>query len=253
MIVTLSPAKILDFESKVSTTKSTQARFQKEANDLNELMKNKSIEDIASLMNINPSLAQSTYEYIHTYDMEQVASRQAAFAYNGVAYQGLDPVTLTEQDFDFAQQHIAIFSGLYGMLRPLDMIKPYRLELQTKLKNKKGASLYDFWKETLTKQLGDMMIQDDNVWVNLSSNEYSKVIDRKKLPKGHQIITPLFKEAKGDMYKQVIVYAKKARGMMARFIVQNRIDNTEYLKAFDTEGYCYSEQLSSPEEWIFIR
>lgn len=253
MIVTLSPAKILDFDSEISTTSSSEPRFSKEANELNELMKKMSVEDIASLMKINPSLAQSTYEYIHTYDMSKVPTRQAALAYNGIAYQGLEADTLSAEDLEFAQDHLVILSGLYGMLRPLDRIKPYRLELQTKLKNKRGASLYDYWRETLTKQLGQMMTADDNVWINLSSNEYTKVIDRKKLPKGHQIITPFFKEAKGDAYKQVIVYAKKARGMMARFIVENKIDNTEYLKAFDVEGYCYSEQLSSAEEWVFIR
>ncbi len=253
MIVTLSPAKILDFDSEVSATSFSQAQFSKEADELNELMKKKSIDDIAMLMKINPTLAQSTYEYVHSFDLEQVPSRQAAFVYNGIAYQGLDANTLSADDFEFAQKYLVIFSGLYGMLRPLDMIKPYRLELQTKLKNRRGANLYDFWKETLTKHLSQMMTEDDKVWVNLSSNEYSKVIDKKKLPKGHQIITPIFKEAKGDTYKQVIVYAKKARGMMARFIVQNKIDNTEYLKAFDTEGYCYSEQLSSAEEWVFIR
>lgn len=253
MIITLSPAKILDFESGIPISATSEPLFQKEATELNERMKKLTIDEIIKLMKVNPSLGQNTYEYIHGYDMPQTPQRQSIFVYNGIAFQGLDAATLSEDDLAFGQQHLIILSGLYGMLRPLDLVRPYRLEMQTKLKNNKGNNLYDYWREKLSLQMANMLKQGDNIWVNLASNEYSKVIDRKLLPEGYQIITPVFKEASGNVYKQVTVHAKKARGMMTRFIIQNKIENPEYLKAFDTEGYAYSEQLSQGEEWVFIR
>lgn len=253
MIVTLSPAKILDFESEVTQNKSTLPVFQKEAIELNSLLKSLSAEEIAKMMKVNPQLAHSTYEYIHSFDMEQVNDRQAAYAYNGIAYQGLDINTFSDADLEFSQNHLLLFSGIYGVLRPLDRIKPYRLEMQTKLPNRKGKTLYDFWKDTLTKHMSDAMQKSSNVWINLTSKEYSKVIDRKKLPKGHLMIMPEFREYTDNGYKQVVVYTKKARGMMARFIMHHQLTEVEHLKAFDTEGYTYSEQLSGDEEWVFIR
>lgn len=253
MIITLSPAKLLDFDTEVNIDYSSTPIYQKEAIELNSLLKDIAVEEIGQLMNINPQLAHSTYEYVNSFDLPKTAKRQAAYAYNGIAYQGLDISSFSDADLDFAQQHLVLFSGLYGMLRPLDMIKPYRLEMQTKLANSRGETLYDFWKETLTKQMSNAMLASSKVWVNLTSKEYTKVIDRKKLPKEHQMIMPVFKEARGDGFKQVVVYAKKARGMMARFIIQNQLKDAEHIKAFDTEGYSYSEHLSSKEEWVFIR
>lgn len=253
MIVTLSPAKILDFESPVPTTIGYSPIFEKSANELNELLKKESVEDLMKLMKINPPLAQSTYEYIHSFDMSKTPERQAVSVYNGIAFQGLDAPTLTEDDLMFAQKHLIILSGMYGMLHPLDKVKPYRLEMQTKLANSRGKNLYYYWSDTITDKMKEVMADNDNVWINLASNEYSKVINRKKLPKGSRIITPVFKETSGDTYKQVTVHAKKARGMMARFIIQHRIEDPEHIKAFDTEGYGYSEQLSSDDEWVFIR
>ena len=253
MIITMSPAKLLDFDSDVSIKESSTPIYQAEAAELNALVKDIGVEDIASLMKINPQLARDTFEYIHTFGLPQTPKRQAVFVYNGIAYQGLDAATLTREDLSYAQDHLALFSGMYGLLRPLDLISPYRLELQTGLANKRGKNLYDYWSDALTKHLSKMILENGNIWINLSSNEYTKVIDCKQLPKGTQIITPIFKEARGNGYKQIVVYAKKARGMMARFIVQNRIENTEYLKAFDTEGYSYSEQLSNEQEWVFVR
>lgn len=252
MIITLSPAKILNFDD-IHCSLASEPLFQKEARELNSILKRASIEDVMSLMKVAPQLAQDTYEYIHGFEMEDVSLKQAIFVYNGIAFQGLDAASLTEQDLSFAQNHLVILSGLYGMLRPLDQIKPYRLEMQTKLPNANGKDLYVFWRDLLSQQFSQMMKEDDGVWVNLASHEYSKVIDKKQLPKECQIITPVFKEINGNTYKQVTVHAKKARGMMSRFIIQNRIKEVEHIKAFDAEGYTYSEQLSSEEEWVFIR
>ena len=253
MIITLSPAKTLDYKSPVSITESTIPTYQKEAKEINDLLKPLSVEDIAELMSVNASIAHEVYHYIHSYDMKKTEDRQAIFAYHGIAYLGLDAATLTKDDLEFAQKHLVLLSGLYGILRPLDRIKPYRLEMQINLANKKGKNLYDYWSDTISQYVAKQMKNDDNVWINLSSQEYTKVINRKLLPKGHQIITPIFKEARGSEYKQIVVYAKKARGMMTRFIIQNRLTDVEHLKGFDTDGYAYSPQLSNEKEWVFVR
>lgn len=253
MIVTLSPAKTLDYRSPVKFDKCTRPKYQKQANELNDLLKPLSVEEIAKLMSINKQIAHDVHQYIHAYDMSKTPQRQAVYAYNGIAYLGLAPETLSEDDLEYAQSHLSILSGMYGMLRPLDVIKPHRLEMQIALANHMGKNLYDYWSETISRHLGDMLSDDDNTWINLSSKEYSKAVNRKLLPKNHRMITPVFKESRGNGYKQIVVYAKKARGMMARFIIQHRISDLEHLKAFDTEGYSFAPQLSDDNEWIFIR
>lgn len=253
MIITLSPAKVLDFKSPVSIKASSTPIYKDEAGELNNLLKNLSKEEIASLMKINPVQTLEIYQHIHTFDLKNRIKRQAIFAYNGIAFQGLSAKTLSEEDLYYAQEHLVILSGLYGALRPLDMIKPYRLEMQASLNNKKGKTLYDYWSVKLTQYINKLMKANGKVWVNLASNEYSKVINRKLLAKGSRIITPVFKQYDGNSYKQVVVYAKKARGMMARFIIENRLTDTEHIKAFNEDGYTFSEQLSSEKEWIFIR
>ncbi len=253
MIITLSPAKTLDFETPIGISKSTESIYLKDAAYLNKVMTDLSVEEIASLMSINTQIAQNVYQYVYGFNAAKVPQRQAVFAYNGIAYHGLDAHTLTDGNLDFAQKHLNIISGMYGLLRPLDEIKPYRLEMQIQLANKRGVNLYEYWSETLSRRFAEQMKADDNIWVNLSSKEYTKVINRKLLPKNHRVITPIFKESRGEGYKQIVVYAKKARGMMTRFIIQNEIENIEYLKGFDTDGYTFSSQLSSEDEWVFIR
>lgn len=253
MIVTLSPAKLLDFDSPISTTKETKPLFQEEADQLYQLLEGSSVEDIKNLMNINVQLAHDVYQYVHAFQLSRTPQRQAIFAFNGMAYLGLQAKTFTEDDLVYAQDHLIHISGLYGALRPLDMIKPHRLEMHTSLVNSKGKNLYDFWGDTLSTYIADRMKEDDNIWVNLASKEYAKAVDRKLLPKGHTIITPVFKQQTDKGYKQIVVYAKKARGMMTRFILQNKITDLEHLKAFDEEGYYFSAQLSNDKEWVFIR
>jgi cytoplasmic iron level regulating protein YaaA (DUF328/UPF0246 family) len=253
MIITLSPAKMLDFETPVSYKKSTKPIFEKEADELYHSLKDVKPQEIASLMSINSQLAQDVYQYIQAFDLSKTPRRQAIFAYNGIAYKGLDAHTLSDSDLEFAQKHLVHISGLYGALRPLDIIKPYRLEMQIPLANNKGKNLYDFWSDTISNYIAGQMKADDNTWINLSSKEYTKAVNRKLLPKGYRMITPVFKESRGNGYKQIVVYAKKARGMMTRFIVQNKLTDIEHIKGFDTEGYSFAPQLSDDKEWVFIR
>jgi len=253
MIITLSPAKLLDFEGEIPLVEHTKPIYEKDANELYNSLKSASVSDIGKLMSINPQLAQGVYGYIHAFSLNRTPKRQAIFAYNGIAYKGLDVHSFSEKDLHFAQKHLIHISGLYGVLRPLDLIKPYRLEMQISLVNDRGKNLYDFWTETISKYMGARMEADDNVWINLASKEYAKVVNRKLLPKNHRVITPIFKQDTAKGAKQIVVYAKKARGMMTRFIIQNQLKKVEDLKAFDTEGYSFSAKLSKGDEWIFIR
>lgn len=253
MIIIMSPAKLQNFETLAPIKDSTTPLYPKEAKMLYKSLEGLSASDISSLMSINPQLAHNVYQYIHAFPLSRTPQKQAIFAYNGIAYQGLDAQSFTKEDMDFAQKHLVHISGLYGVLRPLDLIKPYRLEMQIPVVNDKGKNLYDFWTDTISKYLAKQMKADDNVLINLASKEYAKAVDKKLLPKGYKIITPIFKQQTDKGYKQIVVYAKKARGMMTRFIIQNKLTDIEHLKAFDTEGYTYAPQLSDDKEWIFVR
>lgn len=254
MIITLSPAKLYDFIEPPFSLDYSTPKYQKEASLLNNLLKPLTTDNIEELMEINPNLAINTYEYIHKFELPNQIEHPALFSYNGMAYHGLDASTLSKDDIAFAEKHLVILSGLYGVLKPLDKINPYRLEMQTKLTNPEGKDLYDFWRDKITSTLLDyMQLTDSNIWINLTSKEYAKVVDKKKLPKGTEIINPVFKESTGTGYKQIVVYVKKARGMMARYIIENKITNTEDIKGFNYEGYFFSEELSSKKEWVFIR
>lgn len=253
MIIIMSPAKLQNFETPAPITEATTPLYPKEAKMLYKSMEGLSPGDIASLMSINPQLAHNVYQYIHAFPLSRTPQKQAVFAYNGIAYQGLDAQSFTKEDMEFAKTHLVHISGLYGVLRPLDLIKPYRLEMQIPVANDKGKNLYDFWSDTISKYLAKQMKAGDNVLINLTSKEYAKAVDKKLLPKGHRIITPIFKQQTDQGYKQIVVYAKKARGMMSRFIIQNRLADIEHLKAFDTEGYTFAPQLSDNSEWVFVR
>lgn len=254
MIITMSPAKLFNLDIELMSMVESMPCYSKQAKELNMLLKQYAVQELADMMNVNPQLAFETYGFIHSFESNKQALYPAACLYNGIAYQALDFASFHEQDMKFAEQHLFILSGLYGILRPLDGIKPYRLEMQTILSNPNGENLYAYWQNLVTNKLSDLLSeQATNVWLNLASKEYGKVIDKKKLPKGTQIINPVFKETKGDAHKQVVVYVKRARGLMARFVVQNKIKNAEDVKAFDLDGYTFSESLSSVKEWVFIR
>lgn len=253
MIVTLSPAKLQDFETPVPIKTSSKILFEKEAEELMGELKKYSAEEVGSLMSINPKQALEVYQHIQAFDMPRNSQKQAAFAYNGIAYKGLDAYSLTENDWTFGQEHLLLLSGLYGALRPLDLIRPYRLEFIIKLANSRGRDLYQYWTNELTAYFAKRLEADDKVWLNVASHEYFKAIDKKALPKGTKIVTAVFKEQTAQGPKMKVVYAKKARGMMARFVIQNKIKKLDDVKAFDTEGYAFSPSLSNESEWVFLR
>lgn len=179
-------------------------------------------------------------------------ARQAIFAFKGDVYTGLEAETLSEDDLSYAQSHLRMLSGLYGLLKPLDLMQPYRLEMGTKLANERGSNLYQFWGNIITDKLNEALSeQGDNVLINLASNEYFKAVKPKALDA--QIITPVFKDCKNGQYKVISFYAKKARGMMARYIIENRIESVKQLEAFDTAGYYFAADESTPTELVFKR
>jgi hypothetical protein len=178
-------------------------------------------------------------------------AKQAVLAFNGDVYTGLDAASLDEAGLAFAQKHLRILSGLYGILKPLDLMQPYRLEMGTKFANQKGKDLYAFWGSTLRETLVADAEMADEILINLASNEYFKAVEAKKLKA--RIITPAFKDWKNGQYKMISFYAKKARGLMTRYIIDNQINEPELLKGFDYDGYRYSEEMSEAYDWVFIR
>jgi cytoplasmic iron level regulating protein YaaA (DUF328/UPF0246 family) len=254
MLAILSPAKKLDFKKEVPSKKSSEIIFSKEASTLVEKLKKFSPGELMKLMKISRQLgelnAERFFKWHWPYDEKE--SRQAIFAFNGEAYNGLDAYSLKAKETDTAQNHLRILSGLYGVLRPLDLIMPYRLEMGAKLSTDKGKNLYEFWGEKLTKKLNQDLKQGSHkALVNLASQEYFKTIDAEKIEK--PIITPVFKENKNGEYKVISIYAKKARGMMVRFIIQNELTEPEDLKAFDEDGYHFNNELSEDNEMVFTR
>lgn len=253
MIITISPAKMQNFETQVSIKEASKPLFPDQSDELMAELKTLSAPEVAQLMSISPKQALEVYQHIQAFDMPRTPRKQAAFAYNGMVYKGLDAETLTEQDWQFGQEHLLILSGLYGALRPLDLIRPYRLEFAIKLANKKGNDLYQYWTKEITEYFSQRLEADDKVWLNVASQEYFKAINKKTLPRGTKIVTAVFKEQTTQGPKMKVVYAKKARGMMARFVIQNKIKNIEDIKAFDTEDYRFSPSLSNDSEWVFLR
>jgi uncharacterized protein len=254
MISILSPAKTLNMNKDSIEKQHFEPIFIKEAALLMDELKKYSPPDLETLMKINSDLAETNFTRNMRWKKEHnpADSKQALFAYAGTVYQGLDSETLDERSLLFAQEHLRIISGLYGVLRPLDLIHPYRLEMSIKLKNPRGSDLYAYWKDIITDYLAEELeTHREKTLVNLASNEYSSVIDRTRLK--NRIVTPVFKDYSNGSYKIVMVYAKRARGMMARFIVENSIDNPEHLKEFDEDGYIFTEKMSSVNDFVFIK
>lgn len=254
MLVIISPAKTLDFESEVPFKEQTDIRFPHEANELATCLRAFSPADLTALMNISNDLARLTADRFHQWQwpFDAQKARQALFAFKGEVYTGLDAYHLDQDALRYSQKSLRILSGLYGLLRPLDVIMPYRLEMGTKLTTAKGKDLYDFWGQKIHQQLeNDLEETGHQVLVNLASNEYARAIYFKKLQV--QTITPVFKDYKNGQYKMVSFFAKKARGWMSRFIIENRLTNPDDLKAFDTGGYYFNSQLSKGNELVFTR
>lgn len=254
MLIVVSPAKTLDYESPLATEKFTQPELTEYSKQLIEVCRKLTPADVASLMKVSDKIADLNVgrfqEWSETFTTEN--SRQAILAFKGDVYTGLEAETLSEADFDYAQEHLRMLSGLYGLLKPLDLMQPYRLEMGTKLANDKGANLYQFWGNVITDKLNEAIsAQGDNVLINLASNEYFKAVKPKNLDA--QVITPVFKDCKNGQYKVISFYAKKARGMMARYIIENRIQSVADLTKFDTSGYYFVEEESTPTELVFKR
>jgi len=253
MLVLLSPAKKLDFTSEVSTELKSKADLLTNSQEImGELSKLKPA-DLEKLMKISPQLADLNFERNQNWKLPFENARQASFAFNGEAYNGLDISSFSEQELVYAQEHLRLLSGLYGLLRPLDEILPYRLEMGTKFAvNSSHKNLYSYWGSLLTKKVNTLTVEQNiSTLVNLASTEYFKAIKTKEIQAN--IITPTFKDWKVDKHKVIMMYAKKARGSMASYILKNKINQEEQLKSFDTDGYSYNEELSNGNDWVFTR
>ncbi|MBK2125269.1 peroxide stress protein YaaA [Fangia hongkongensis] len=254
MLSLISPAKSQDFKTKAPTTKVTQPIFKGEIETLVHQLKHYEPAEFESLMKISPKLASGVFEMYVDFDPESFTTqnaKQAMFAFSGDVYRGLDANSLTEKEIDFAENHLLMISGLYGFLRPLDLLQAYRLEMGTKI-SIDGISLYAFWRDKLTQFLNKTIsAHKHKVIVNLASNEYSKAIDKKNLQAEWLDID--FKEYHKDKYQTIALYAKKARGMMVRYILDHKIEDQDALKGFNYGGYQYNPQLSHAKNLCFSR
>lgn len=250
MITVISPAKTLDLDP-IELPTVTEPAFKKEIKELAGIMKKKSRADLQELMGISENIAALNRDRFKNFssDFTLENSKPALFTFKGDVYRKMDVENYSEEQLAFAQEHLRILSGLYGLLKPLDLIQPYRLEMGIKLQNKKASDLYGFWQDKITKAL-DEAARGETV-INLASQEYFKAVNLKKLKA--KVLHITFKEYRNGVYKIIAIFAKQARGAMANYIIENQIDDPERLKLFDVNQYEYSEQLSSTDEWVFIR
>ncbi|KAB5486579.1 MULTISPECIES: peroxide stress protein YaaA [Flagellimonas] len=253
MKIVVSPAKSLDFETTLPTSKYSQPQFLEEAQKLNGVLKKKKPKALSKLMSISDNLAQLNWERNQEFEppFTPENARPAVYAFNGDVYQGLDAYTIPEKKMDQLQDTLRILSGLYGVLKPLDLIQPYRLEMGTQLKVGRKKNLHEFWKKQLTDHL-NAELEDGELFVNLASNEYFGAVDEKKLKV--PVITPIFKDWKDDKLKVISFFAKKARGSMVRYILDTDAKTLEDIKGFDRDGYTFSqEHTQKANEPVFVR
>lgn len=254
MLIVISPAKSLDFKTKPTTREYTIPEFLDESEKLVSKLQKMSAKKLSNLMRISTDLGNLNYERYQTWHRPFTPenAKQAVLAFNGDVYTGLGAPTLSEDKLKLAQQKLRILSGLYGMLKPLDLMQPYRLEMGTKFGVGRAKDLYAFWGDKITKKIQEAIDESDSkILVNLASNEYYKAIDAKKLDA--EIVTPAFKDMKNGEYKMISFFAKKARGLMSRFILENEINNAGDLQAFDAEGYVFNPRLSKQGKPVFTR
>ena len=254
MILVVSPAKSLYDHSPVQFPKFTQADFLPEAEKIVSVMKKKKPAQLSKLMGISAKLAELNFHRFQEWSLpfSPENSWQAVLMFNGDVYQGLKAETFSDAEFETAQQKLRILSGVYGLLKPLDLIQPYRLEMGTTVGISRKKNLYEFWQTKITAKLNQEFKESgQKVLINLASNEYFGAIDTKKLKS--RIITPAFKEHRDGNYQMISFFAKRARGLMSRFIIQNQISDPEEMKAFDLEGYYFNNQLSKEDNWVFTR
>ena len=252
MKIIISPAKSLDFESEVPTSLYTQPRFLEQSNKLAKKLKTLSKNKIGDLMSISEALSQLNYERNQTWETPFTTdnAKQAIYSFTGAVFMGIDVNSLEEEKIPVLQERLRILSGLYGLLKPLDLIQPYRLEMGTRLKVGKTENLYKFWDDILADSLNEEL-KEDELLVNLASTEYFKALPKKvlKVP----MITPVFKDFKNGQYKTIMTYTKKARGLMVRYIIDNNVNTIEELKGFNIERYRFSQEMSSENNLFFTR
>lgn len=255
MISLIAPAKTLDYESNLTIDDFSVSEHLKDSRVLIKELQNKSPDDLSSLMGLSEKLSELNFERNMNWKSPtkpSVVSRQAIYAFKGDVYMGLEANSLTKREINYAQKHLGILSGLYGLLKPLDLIYPYRLEMGTKMQTKKGKNLYEFWGNKITNHLNTLLKSHKNKGViNLASVEYFSSVNSDELI--GPCISPVFKDYKNGKYKIISFYAKKARGMMARYIIQNKVDSLEALKTFDAGGYKYSKKDSGEFSPVFLR
>ena len=251
MKILISPAKSLDFENNVETSISSKPIFADQAHKINNAIKNLSAPDLSSLMSISPKLSELNWSRNQDFQKIDSKEKEAIFAFNGDVYDGIDANTINISNHEKLQNSLRILSGLYGILKPFDKIKAYRLEMGTKISINGSKNLYDFWKENVTKSLVNEVNENDII-VNLASNEYFSVIDKSLIL--NTIITPQFKDFKNGKLKIISFYAKKARGLMTRFLIDNDIKKLSEIESFNSSGYMFSQnETTNPLEPVFVR
>ena len=256
MLIVVSPAKKLDYDTELPTENYSMPEMLDRAQELIDILKDYSPQQVATLMGLSDKLAGLNVARYGEWALPftEHNARQAILAFKGDVYAGMDAYGFKPSDFNFAQKYLKILSGLYGLLNPLDLIQPYRLEMGTRLANNAGKNLYEFWGSRITDALNEAFSQQKDkqaILLNLASTEYFKSINKKQL--AATVITPVFKDEKAGLYKVVGIYAKRARGLMVNYIVKNRIKDVEGIKAFEVEGYCYNSAMSDGSEWVFSR
>lgn len=254
MLITLSPSKGQDFEVALSTSLQSQPRQLNDSQQLINELKKYDVADIRQMMSVSENIATLNVKRFHSFSrpFNLENAKPALFAFKGDVYSTIEKDQYSEDDLGYAQNHLRILSGLYGSLRPMDLIQPYRLEMKTKLNNSRGNNLYQFWDERITDSLNlDLEAQQEATLINLASNEYFKAVKPKKLQ--GRLIHIAFKETKGDKTRVIAIFAKRARGMMTDFILRNRIESSEDLKEFTQAGYQYTASASTDNQWVFTR
>jgi cytoplasmic iron level regulating protein YaaA (DUF328/UPF0246 family) len=254
MLMVISPAKTLDFETPPTTARFTQPQYLDHSQELINQLRELTPAQISDLMHLSDKLAGLNAARFGSWDpvFTPENAKQALLAFKGDVYTGLDAETLNDKQLDYAQSHLRMLSGLYGLLRPLDLMQPYRLEMGTRLANARGKDLYAFWDTRISQWLNEALAeQGDDLLLNLASNEYFSAVKRSAL--NARIIDTEFRDLKNGQYKIISFYAKKARGMMSRFVVTERINDPHALKEFDAHGYRYSSELSKTDKLVFLR
>lgn len=254
MLTIISPAKRLDFSPQTIITEATKPALLTQARQLVDLLHKKSPKQIGKLMGVSDKLAAEVHTYFRDWKMkyDAVGAKQAILAYRGDVYQGMDVDSFTADDFEYAQSHLRILSGLYGVVRPLDLIQPYRLEMGLPLSGKHGKDLYDFWEDRISRQLLKTLAeQDDHVLINLASNEYVKAVQAESMT--CRVVTPVFKDFNRGQYRVLSFFAKKARGLMVRHLIRKKVSDIAGIRRFRSAGYKFNRDLSTDDQLVFTR